>query len=407
MEASKKRKILYLITLSNLGGAQKYVFDLAANLDKEKYEVAVAAGGDGELFRQLESARIKIFKLKWLRRPICPIWDILAYFEIKKLLKIWQPDVLHLNSSKAAVLGSLKARRLKSGKRGSNPLKVVYTVHGAVFEASFPWLARRFFLWLEKWTVRFKDKIICVSEHDRQLWLKYNVAPAEKLVTIHNGIDLNINFLTKDEARQKLFGQNPPSLPLTKGGLGGILEIEKVQKSQIIGTIAYFYPEKNLTTLIEAASLILNNPKLNNNKNFLFVLIGDGPQEKSLKLQVSSYKLRDKILLLGAIPQSWRYLKAFDVFILPSVKEGLPYTILEAMAAGLPIVASNVGGIPEMVQDNVNGFLIRPRDAEALAVRILQILQNPDLAQRFSQNSLEKIKEFSLEKMVQRTQEQY
>ncbi len=198
MEASKKRKILYLITLSNLGGAQKYVFDLAANLDKEKYEAAVAAGGDGELFRQLESSGIKIFKLKWLGRPICPICDTLAYFEIKKLLKIWQPDVLHLNSSKAAVLGSLAARRLKSGNRGSNPLKVVYTVHGAVFEASFPWLARRFFLWLEKWTVRFKDKIICVSEHDRQLWLKYNVAPAEKLVTIHNGINLNIDFLEID-----------------------------------------------------------------------------------------------------------------------------------------------------------------------------------------------------------------
>jgi glycosyltransferase involved in cell wall biosynthesis len=142
-------------------------------------------------------------------------------------------------------------------------------------------------------------------------------------------------------------------------------------------------------------------------RKILFALIGDGQQERSLKSKVKSLKLEDKILFTGDISQSWRYLKAFDAFTLPSVKEGLPYTILEAMAAGLPIVAAKVGGIPEMVHDNINGFLIKPRDAEALAEKILQILENPDLAKYFSQNSLLKIKEFSLQKMLQKTQEQY
>lgn len=428
-----RKKILILITQSVSGGAQKYVFDLATNLDKEKCEVAVAAGGhaergsspaqlggNGELFRQLGIAGVKIFRLKWLRRMICPICDIAAYFEIKRLLGAWQPDVLHLNSSKAAVLGSLAASRLiKSGNRSSDPLKVVYTVHGAVFEASFPWLARRFFLWLEKWTAKYKDKIICVSEHDRHSWLKYNVAPPEKLVTIHNGIDLGINFLPKEEARQKLLNTTLCHPEFISGSNKIIKQIQHDTFSnyQIIGWLGYFYPEKNLETLINAANLILKLPSAKQ-KNIIFVIVGSGPQKKSLELQVTSlsrrseatlrdYKLQDKILFLGHIPQAQKYLKAFDVFTLPSTKEGLPYTILEAMAAGIPIVASEIGGIPEMVQDGINGFLIRPRDAEALAEKILQILENSDLAQKFSQNSLERIKEFSLEKMVEQTQKQY
>ncbi|PJA64521.1 MAG: hypothetical protein CO159_02625, partial [Candidatus Portnoybacteria bacterium CG_4_9_14_3_um_filter_40_10] len=162
----------------------------------------------------------------------------------------------------------------------------------------------------------------------------------------------------------------------------------------------------NLVTLIKAANLILNSEKLKE-KKIIFAIIGSGPQEKSLKLQVKSLKLEDKILFLDALPEAHKYLKAFDVFTQPSIKEGLPYAILQAMAAGIPIVASNVGGIPEMITDNFNGFLIKPRDSEALAERILQILENSNLAQQFSQNSLEKIKDFSLGKMIRQTQEQY
>ena len=400
-----RKKILFLITQSVSGGAQKYVFDLATNLDKQKYEVAVAAGGDGELFDKLKDADIQIFKRKCLKRPICPTCDVEAYFKLKKLFKEWQPDILHLNSSKVSILGSLAARTLRL--RSGHKMKVIYTVHGTVFQPPFSSLTSKFFLWLEKWTAKYKDKIICVSERDRHLWLKYNVAPAEKLVTIHNGIDLDIDFLPKEQARQKLFGKNPSSPPFNnsssstppfnKGGLGGI---------SIVGFIGYFYPDKNLVTLIKAANLILNSEKLKE-KKIIFAIIGSGPQEKSLKLQVKSLKLEDKILFLDALPEAHKYLKAFDVFTQPSIKEGLPYAILQAMAAGIPIVASNVGGIPEMITDNFNGFLIKPRDSEALAERILQILENSNLAQQFSQNSLEKIKDFSLGKMIRQTQEQY
>ena len=429
---TKRKKVLFLITQSSFGGAQKYVFDLATNLDRDKYETAVAAGGDGELFDQLKNTDVAIFKLKHLIRPIRPFRDIKAYFEIKKILKEWRPDVLHLNSSKAGILGSLAARNIKidfqnkikksatpdlfneQEKRPGNNIRVVYTVHGAVFEAAFCWLNKKIFLWLEKLTAKYKDKIICVSEHDRQIWLKYKAASPEKLVTIHNGINLNISFLSKEEARKELF-----LMPSLKNLL--ILPSLSAKESKsffsdkrnelpaadykIIGSITHLYPEKNLETLINAASLILNNPQ--QQENILFLIIGSGPQEQNLKLKIEKLKLSKKILLTGAIPAANKYLKAFDVFVLPSIKEGLPYAILEAMAAGLPIVSSAVGGVPEIIEDNDNGFLISAKDHEALAARLTQILQNPTLAQKFSQKSLIKIKAFGLEKMIEKTQKQY
>jgi glycosyltransferase involved in cell wall biosynthesis len=380
--AQIRKKILILITQSSFGGAQKYVFDLATGLDKNKYEVAVAAGGDGELFERLKTADIQIFKRKCLKRPICPTCDIEAYFKLKRLFREWQPDILHLNSSKVSILGSLAARNM--------PIKVIYTVHGSVFQPPFSSFLSNLFLRLEKWTAKYKHKIICVSDNDRRLWLKYNVAPTEKLVTIHNGIGPEPLFLPKEEARRKILENN----------------YEKLKDYKIVGFIGYFYPDKNLTTLIKSANLISNSPALKD-KKIIFAIIGAGPQEAELKTLVKNLNLDEKVLFLGALPEAQRYLKAFDVFTQPSVKEGLPYTILQSMAAGTPIIASDVGGIPEMITDNFNGFLIKPHDAETLAERILQILENPDLAQEFKKNSLEKVKQFSLKKMIEQTEQQY
>lgn len=388
---TEKTKILYLITQSNFGGAQKYVFDLATNLDKKRYDVAVGAGDGNDLLKKLYATGIKTFGIKNLGRAIRPFRDLAAYFEIKKLLKELKPDILHLNSSKAAVLGSLAARNL--------PIKVIYTVHGAVFEASFSILAKKIFLWAEKMTAGYKHRIICASERDRQLWLKNSITPSEKLITVHNGVNLNIEFLPKDEAREKLFENiNPPRPPFKKGG-------EK--ETYLIGSTGYFYPEKNYSALIKAAELIVKLPASGQKKNILFLINGDGHQRPMLESLIKERGLQNHFFLPGAISPGSKYLKAFDIFVLPSVKEGLPYTILETMAAGVPIIAANVGGIPEMIKDGENGFLVKPNDYETLAEKILQILEDQKLAQKFINASLEKIKEFSLEKMVSKTEQQY
>ncbi|MBU1102870.1 glycosyltransferase family 4 protein [Patescibacteria group bacterium] len=383
-------KILYIITQSELGGAQKNVLDLACGL-KGKCEILVAVGADGSggFFNWLEEKKVSYVKLRWLRRGVTnPLADLMGLREIFKLIKKERPDIVHLHSSKAGFSGSIAAKLLG--------VKVVYTVHGAVFEAVFSAPVKKLYLWLEKFSAHFIDKIICVSQNDKKLWLKYKAAPEEKLAVVHNGLDYQtLNFLPKDEARENLFGASAPLFEAARGSKPDL---------KIIGTIANFYPEKGLPYFIQAAEIILKNRLAD---NLIFVVIGEGDERPLLETMIKENHLEKKFILTGKIDNAARYLKAFDIFILPSVKEGLPYTILEAMAAGVPIVASWVGGIPEMIENGKNGFLVLPHNPEMLAEKIAELLHNHDLTQHFVQNSQIKLTEFSLEKMVSETEALY
>lgn len=384
------RKILYIITQSELGGAQENVLSLAMGL-KDKYDILVTAGpdGGGKFFKQLADNKIRSHKLKWLRRSAAnPLLDIAGFIEIFSLLIKERPDAIHLHSSKAGFLGSL------AGKLAG--VKVIYTVHGAVFEASFSGPARKFFLYLEKLSAPFKDKIICVSANDKKLWLKYNAAPERKLIVIHNGIDLKTDFLPQAEAKEYLSSKSANFFEALRGSDNNL---------KIVGTIANFFPEKGLPSLVEAADILINQKKL---ANIIFAVIGGGGFQRPLiEEMIKAHKLENKFILTGTIANAAHYLRAFDIFALPSIKEGLSYTILEAMAAGLPIVASHVGGTPEMIKNNENGFLIFPRDTDTLAKRIAELLNNPALSQKFTFNSQQKIQEFSLEKMIAATEKVY
>lgn len=373
-------KILYFITQSTWGGAQRYIYDLAVNLDPRKFEVLVAAGGDGELLKKLKKTGIKTYSLKYLKRSINLYYEIRAFFEILNLLKKEKFDIIHINSSKGTVLAALAGKLTKT--------KVVYTVHGSVFMACFPWLIKKFWFWIEKIFSCFKDKIIFVSEFDRQFWLKYKITSLEKLVTVYNGINISkMKFLSQKKGRKRLLITNY-QLPIT-------------------GTVAHLYLEKGIKYLIEAAKIV-NYELRTRNQELIFIVIGKGPERNKLEKLIKKYNLEKKFFLLGEIENASRYLKIFDFFILPSVKEGLPYTILEAMAAELPIIASKVGGIPEMIEDNKNGFLVKPRNSEALAEKIVWLINHPKKAQELGQNAYQKVVEkFTLEKMVEETKEVY
>jgi len=371
------KKILYLITSSEYGGAQKYVFDLAVNLPEAKYQATVAAGsGDGELFKRLAGfPLVKAIKLSNLKRLPGPLAAKRCLKEILELLTKEQPDILHLNSSMAGCLGSWAAKVYKKNTKAN--LKVVYTVHGWVFlEPSF--LKPRIYFLAEKITARWKDVFIVLSERDLQIGLKRKISRENKFVKIYNGLnDEAPCFLTKETARKILpaeFQKN--NLP-------------------IIGTIANFYPTKGLQYLIEAARLLKEK-----NKNINFIIFGDGPEKKKLEKQIAESNLEKNIFLAGRIPSAARYLTAFDIFILPSVKEGLPYAILEAMAAELPIVATGVGGIPELIENNKSGLLVEPKNPVALASAIEGLLADPNQKKNLAREAKQRIKKFSLAKML-------
>ncbi len=370
-------KILYIITQSDWGGAQRYVFDLAINLQKSQYRTAegavhIAAGGSGPLFDRLEAQKLPTTRLKHLKRPINPYHDLMAYFEIKKLLNHINPDIVHLNSSKAGFLGSLAAKKVGIAK-------IVYTAHGFVFNEPLPAWKKWLYKKIELASSKLIDKIICVSDFDRQTGIAGGI-DSEKLITIHNGIDVDtMNFLPREQAILSLRGAAATKQSNQRNGQGLQENLKQhddkiaavgstlPRNDRVIGCVANFYPSKGLDILIQAMTKI----------DATLIIIGDGPEKKNLQLIAYNLQLQDKVLLVGSVPDAFKYLKAFDLFVLPSRKEGLPYVLLEAAAAGVPIVATKVGGVPEIISDRQNGYLVQPDNTGELVDKINYALAHP------------------------------
>ncbi|OGZ53268.1 MAG: hypothetical protein A3B25_00135 [Candidatus Ryanbacteria bacterium RIFCSPLOWO2_01_FULL_48_26] len=347
-------KLLFVITQGELGGAQRYVFDLAANL-KGAYEITVVIGTDAQPLKgKLQNAGIDVLVANNLVRDIRPLNDLLAILELKKISLNLKPDIIHLNSSKAGVIGSIAARL-------AGIKNVIFTAHGFAFLEPHNWFVKKIYFWAEKMASYFRKKIITVSEFDRQAAIQTSLCPAQKLITIHNGIG-NINFASREATRNFLLTTYNLQL-----------------NSFIIGTIAHDYPTKDLPTLRQAFALVKREYP-----NTELVIIGRGGTTDE-------------------IPDASKFLPAFDVYVCSSVKEGFPYSILEAMAAGLPIVATRMGGIPEMITDGQDGLLVPPKNPKAIAQAIKSLIKNPELAKQLGQNARQAVQKFSILGMLNET----
>lgn len=351
-------KLLYVVTYADLGGAQRSTLLLA-----EHFQGEIAAGFErDELFEAAAKKGIKTHKVLNLRRGIKPLSDLLCLFELFRLFKKTKPDIVHLNSSKAGFIGSI------AGKLAG--VKVVYSARGFVFNEDRGRLIKKVFLLLEKFASRFRNLIITVSDFDRKAALAANLIAPERIVTVHNAIN-PVQFLNPDIAKNEL------GLPRDK---------------KLLVTIANLYPNKGLDILIESLSLL---PAETLSQIFLAIM-GSGPEEFNLKQQTESLGFSKKIKFFN-LPNAAAYLKAFDLFILPSRKEGFPLTLLEAMRAGLPIIATNVGGNPEAI--GKAGILIDPGQPKILADAITRLLNEPSLAAQLSAQALIQAQHFQIEKM--------
>jgi len=377
-----KKRLLYIITQPEWGGAQRYVFDLATSL-KDEFDITVATGkisGSKKLIEKLEKNNINTVIFHNLVRNINPWSDFLAFIEMVTYLNNNEFDVIHLNSSKAGVIGSAAANL-------HNVKKIIYTAHGWVFNEPLPLWKKKFYKIAEKISAKSTSDIITLSQVDTEIGILEKIASPEKFHKIYHGIK-NLNFLDKDEAR--LVINEKFQIPTTAG-------------SPIIGCIANFYETKGLKYLISALPEIIksrNDAKL--------IIFGDGELRSKLETQINKLNLEKSIFLPGELSNAQKYLKAFDIFVLPSVKEGLPYVILEAGAAGLPIIATRVGGIPEMIKNDTNGLLISPGDPAEISDTIIKLINNENLRDSLSQNAASQFKEkFSFEKMIEQTKQLY
>lgn len=382
----ERKKVLYVITKSVWGGAQRYVYDLATGLPKDKFDVTVAAGGSGPLFDKLHTANIRTINIPGLERDIHILNEIIAFWGLLKIFRSEKPDVIHLNSSKIGALGALAAFFYKSLHPIGYTLnpRVVFTVHGWGFKEERPFW-QKIIIWFVSWfSSLFQNKIILINTAD--FYAAKRFIPHRKLVLIFNGINLP-DFLPRNEARaffSKKIGQD--------------ISPDTV----LIGTIAELTKNKGLTHLIDAVSQIFTRLNLVNIKT---IIIGGGKEKNKLQNQISQLKLQNSVHLVGFLPDASRYLKASDAFVLPSLKEGLPYTIIEAVSAGLPVVASRVGGIPDLVTDTGNGLLVEPKNSVALADALGKLIKNQEEIKRMGAEAL-KIAQtrFKLQDVVEKTE---
>lgn len=375
-----KKRVLFVITQSEMGGAQRFLATLLPYLDETRYELLVAAGkdGDDELMVALNSHRIPWEKLKHLRRDIMPIEDVRGVFEIRNLIERFQPQTLFLCSSKAGFVGSLAAKL----SRDVSP-KVVYRIGGWTFND--PWPAWQRWLWrfLERISASWKDVIIVNNQSDLNQAQRIGIKPRNNLILIHNGLDpYRIALLPRDEARAKFMEMIP--IP------------DKIPElTKIVGTIANLYPSKGLEHLITAARRLPEDT--------IVCIIGDGNLRPKLEELIDKYNLSHRAFLLGRVPQASQYLPGFDTFVLPSVKEGFPWSLLEAMAAKLPVVATRVGAVPEMIEDRKNGVLVDPASADQLGREIGAILGNEMAAREMGIQAHQTVLfKFSLDRMVEK-----
>lgn len=376
-----KKKILFLSTKSVLGGAQRYIIDLVDYLPKDSYETVVAAGGREPLSAKMSERNIPFHTIKSFTRDIGFLNDIKAFFEILSLVRKINPDILHLNSSKASFLGSL------AGSFARVP-KIISSTHGWPFLENRPKWQRKLLLILTRLQSRFINTIICVSEFDYAIAAKEHVAPTKKLVQIHNGIDAARQlFLDKNSAREKLFSK-----------------IKITPKNYfVIGTIAEYTKNKGLLYLIEAAEHIIKVES-----NAIFLLVGWGEEKKFLEDQIAYRQLTNHVFLVDYLPEAFTYLKAFDVFILPSTKEGFAYTLLEASLAELPIITTRVGGNPEIIENLKNGILVRPGSPEEIINAISHLLgDSTDQTSLGTEARKKVIRDFSITSMIALTEAAY
>lgn len=377
MRMEKQQKILYVITKSDpFGGAQRYVYELALAMKETGYEVNVAFGGSGVLKEKLKSAGIRTYEVRSFQRDISVLKEFRSFGELYRLYKEIRPDIVHLNSSKAGGVGALAARVTRV------PL-IVFTAHGLpYFEVrNMLW---RIFVYLGSYlTVLLSHKTILVSEHNRTH--AHMPFTKKKFSVVHTAVP-KIQFQMREDARSFLFDKEM---------------IARHQDDLWLVTLAELHPNKNHKTAIEA---VATYNKAASQKIF-YSILGDGELMEELTEFADRIGASTQVTFLGYIDSNIRVsLKAFDMFILPSKKEGLPFALLEAGAAGLPCIASDVGGIPEVIEHGKNGLLIDPNDVSSIIAALDTFAKSPELRAQCGSALQKKIRDkFSLSYMTEET----
>lgn len=361
-----KIKLIEIIADSSLGGGPRHVLDLIKNIDKEKFDVYVICPG-GYLSAEAKQLKsVTVYNVDMRSK-----FDLIALWEIKRIInKIraekdpFGPLIVHTHGARGGLLGRLAS---------PSAAKKVHTEHS--FNSAFH-LENPINEWVQKKIIQrqnhHSDLIIAVSGSVHDFLVKGKMAPSKQIVVIPNGIDLK----KTDNSRQITVRDH---------------------KAPVIGTVGNLNFQKGQIYLIQALPLVLKKFPL-----ATLEIVGEGAERSVLEAEIKRLNIERHVTLFGHRNSLEKYYKDWSVFVLPSISETFGIVVLEAMKNGLPVVATRVGGIPDIITQNKSGLLVEPRNEKALAQAILKILESPALAAKLKREGLSRVKDFDWKEIIKK-----
>lgn len=385
----EKIKVIHIITRLDKGGSAQNTLLTCLGLT-ERYELVLVHGlspesqmtdwekqsVDSEI-KEAKKKGVKVIRIPYLVRRIEPVQDIGAFFSLLKLMIKEKPAIVHTHTSKAGILGRCAA------KLAGVPI-IVHTPHGHVFYGHFSPLASRLFVIVERLMAFITDRMIALTEGERNDYIALSVCDPDKIVTIHSGVEIDryMKAEVNIEDKKRSLGLNPKSL--------------------VVGIVGWLLPIKGPMYLLKAMARVWqSHPEIK------LVFVGKGELEDELRTETFRMGVSERVTFLGWRDDIPEIMHALDIFVLPSLNEGMGRVLVEAMAAGKPIVASRVGGIPDLVKHGQNGFLVGPGDIEGLSLAIRKLLIDKKMRDEMGRRGRTMALDFGVEKMVEKIDELY
>jgi glycosyltransferase involved in cell wall biosynthesis len=350
-------RVLRVIARLNMGGPALHVAYLTAGLEPRGYHTTLVAGslarGESSMSFVAEGLEVPVIHVDELHREISPARDLVAIVRLAGLMRKERPHILHTHTAKAGAIGRLAA--LLAGD--ARPLIIVHTFHGHVLRGYFDPVRTFGFRLFERWLARITTALVAVSPQVRDDLVRLGVAPARKFAVVRLGIELDERVAADGPTRAE-----------TRRAMG------IAPDRFVVGWIGRMTGVKRTNDVLRAVARLRER-----GVDAMLCLVGDGPDRDDVERRASELGVMRHCLFLGYQEEVGRFFSAFDAFVLTSVNEGTPVTTIEALAAGVPVVATRVGGVPDVVRDGVDGFLVESGAIDDLADRLERLAADPAL----------------------------
>lgn len=376
-----KIRVLNIITRLERGGAPQALLETISRMSPE-FQVTLATGhtedADLDLTQEVTEAGFTLALVPTMRRSPHPIRDLLALKHLVKIIKKGNYDIVHTHTSKAGFLGRLAARYCKT------PV-VVHSPHGTILEGYFSPFVTKFYTLLERITAPMAQCIIGLTTREIDQYLAAKIGHADQYTYIYNGIDI-----------QKFANATVPAMAIRES-----LNISA--EAVVFITVGRLVPVKGQADLIEALSQIVSE-----HTNVHLLMVGEGELREALSQQAKDQQVEKHVHFLGWRSDVPNLLGASDIFVLPSLNEGLGLVLIEAMAQKLPAIATRVGGVPEVIIENETGLLVTAQSPNELASAMTNLVENPDKRKAMGQAGYQRaLDHFSIESTVEKTEDMY